>query len=644
MLILDQIRKADAPLRNLSLLFLAGLMVLLSGLWYVQIQSGRKYQASHENQATRTVRLPSIRGRIFDRNGYVIAENRPNFVLNLYLDTLRPVFDQTYSSLRSRWTTQHPGARFTRESSDQLKQLARILVASNSFQTVSSLLQSPAGFDERRFLQHYERRRSYPLPLFHNLAPDQIARFLEQSSRIVGVDLEIQPQRFYPRGSTAAHLLGQLRREAGSEEEDDESFDYRLPDFQGIIGIEGALDPFLRGHHGVKAVVINNVLYRHSETLLEAPRPGQDVGLTIDLQLQAAVESALQAASPTLRGAAIVLDVRNGDVLSLASAPAYDPNLFVQNISPEDWEKLSDPKMTPQINRATYGAYNPGSIFKIITALAALEAGQLNPSELISSPGYYMLGRRRINDTAPPGEYDFRRAFKKSSNTYFIHYGLKTGIERILEMGHRFHLGEKTGLPVNQEVKSYFPTREEILGTWSPGNFANVSIGQEITLTPIQVAVMVAAVANGGKVWWPRLVSHLESDPQNPASQNLPITQAASLRSDLHVRPENLAIVREAMRADVLDPDGTGHPADVPGMEVCGKTGTAQVTQGHHVIDHITWFASFAPYSSPRYAVIVMVESGGSGGGTCAPIARKIYQALQTADTRLATAPASAPR
>ncbi len=241
------------------------------------------------------------------------------------------------------------------------------------------------------------------------------------------------------------------------------------------------------------------------------------------------------------------------------------------------------------------------------------------------------MGRKRIGDLARPGLYDFRRALMASCNTYFISNGLHVaGIANIVRLGERFHLGEVTGLPTRQEVPGIFPSLSQVGSGWHDGDTANLCIGQgQMAVTPIQMAVMTAAIANGGKVLRPRLVDRIE--PPDPAlggqTNYLP---AVEVRDDLGVKPRNLQIVREAMLADVEDPNGTGTKAAVPGMRISGKTGTAEVKNlAGMQVDKITWFVSFAPYESPRYAVVVMVEGGVFGGITCAPAARKIYLALQ---------------
>jgi penicillin-binding protein 2 len=454
------------------------------------------------------------------------------------------------------------------------------------------------------------------------------------------MDVDIQPVRTYPHGATAVHLLGYVRRDDSSAEGEEAFFNHRLPDFRGIVGVEALFDQKLRGEAGAKSVLVNNLGYRQSETILTPAEPGQNVVLTIDLGVQKAAESALRIYGENTRGAVVVMDPHNGDILALASSPVFDPNIFVRGITHDQWERLNDERLRPQINRALQENYAPGSIFKTVVALAALEQG-IHPNEIHqvqadpsrAGRGCIYVGRRKIEDTAPPGAYDFRRAFKLSSNSYFINAGLRVGISNIIRMGAKLHLGERTGLLTRgQETPGIFPSERRIRSGWVDGDTANACIGQgEINVTPVQMAVMTSAIANGGKVLWPRLAARLESQlPGDMVATNLP---AARLRDYLGVKPRTLEVIRAAMLADVEDSDGTGRAAQVPGFRVCGKTGTAQVmNERNQVIDHTTWFISFAPYESPRYVVVVMVESGGSGGGTCAPIAKEIYQALQRRD------------
>jgi penicillin-binding protein 2 len=650
MLVIDQLRKGDRRLQAVAVGILAGLLVLLAGLWYVQVVSARRYQASLKNQTFRTVRIPAVRGKIFDRNGLVLADNRPSYNLELYLDELRPQFEQVFT----RWRA---GRRVTRAQREQLATAVRYAVASNTVQTVAGLLQMPIPLGAREFERHHQQWPYRPLPVLENLTTAQVARFLELTPGVPGIDLEVQPIRYYPRGPAVAHVLGYLSRDDAAGEEDEGGFSYSMPSYNGAVGLEYALDAQLAGKPGVKSIVVNslsyrdsvfnNLSYRDSETVWLSAEPGLNVTLTLDLPLQQATYAALQSAGGAVRGAAVVLDVSNGDVLALVSCPAYDPNEFVTGVSVARWAVLNDPKQRAMFNRATQGAYNPGSAFKLITALACLEGG-LNPDEIYRvepdrenpAKGCVFVGTRKIKDTAPPGDYDFIHAFKRSSNSYFVHYGLRAGRERILEMGRRFGLGEKIGLPTRQEVKGYFPPKEEVVGVWNAGNLADVCIGQEITATPLQMAVVTAAVANGGRVLVPRLVARIEP-VEAGLGESLTNTVPVRVRRDAGVPARHLELIRTAMLAETEEEGGTGFAAfqqlnrttgrmtpRIPGFRVGGKTGTAEIKEGGRLVDKITWFVAFGPFESPRYAVVVMVESGGSGGGTCAPVARQIFAAI----------------
>jgi penicillin-binding protein 2 len=355
------------------------------------------------------------------------------------------------------------------------------------------------------------------------------------------------------------------------------------------------------------------------------------VVLTLDLRIQQAAEQALPVFGPSTRGAVVVMDVTNGDILAMASSPTLNPNSFIPSLSRTEAQRISE--LQAEKNRATQENYAAGSIFKPIIGLACLEAG-LNPNATIYSPGYIYVGKKRFGDLAPAGIYDFHRALKASCNTYFISNGLYVaGISNIVTLGRRFHLGERTGLPTRQEVSGIFPTLKQVGSGWFEGDTGNLCIGQgQMAVTPIQMAVVTAAIANGGKVLRPRLVDHLEPLDVTLGGQTN-YFPGAQVRDELGVKPRNLEILREAMLADVQDSDGTGVKAAVPGMNICGKTGTAQVKNAQGaLVDHITWFISFAPYEKPRYAVVAMVEGGNSGGGTCAPIVRKIYTAIQDRD------------
>jgi penicillin-binding protein 2 len=652
MLVFDELKKNEPQLRLVAVVLLVGLCTLLAAAWWVQVVSSREYQSHLETQAYRTIRLPAVRGKILDREGRVLAENRPRYNLSIYLDDLHRQFDMAYGQLlksaraaqkqsieaaekkldRSLTKAERKQFAFKPEQLQAMREQSRVQVAGGVVATVSQKIGQPLTLDPAVFKRHYATRLALPYPILKNLDPSQIARFQENFTNGIGADLELQSVRNYPLGTTAAHLLGYLRQDDSSYEGEESFFNYRLTDYRGVVGIEGGFDAQLRGRAGAESVLVNNLGYRQSENMWSQPEPGQNLVLTIDLDLQRAAEmSLLKHRGPDARAAVVVMDVRNGDVLVMASSPAIDPNDFIEGITQQDAALMADPKQRPQINRATQENYAPGSIFKPIIGLAALEAG-INPDTLIDNPGYVYVGRRHITDLAQPGKYNLRQAIIHSSNTYFITVGLQAGVDRIVELAEKFHFGERTLLPTRQETKGNLPDTERVHHGWTDGDTANLCIGQgELAVTPLQMAVAYSAIANGGKIFWPRLVARVES--QDPALRgtvtNFP---SAMLRDQIGVSGRNLRILHNAMLAETVE--GTGVAAQVPGLQICGKTGTAEVMNSRNErIDRTTWFASFAPYENPRYAVVVMVESGTFGGPTCAPIAHDIYEEIVRQET-----------
>lgn len=629
MLIIDQLKHENRKLRAIAIGVMAGLLVLLAGLWWVQIVSANRYEENLKTQSFRSVRVPALRGKITDRNNRSLAENRPRFDINLYLEDLRPQFLREYPNVARAFTNQNPGVRIRGDVLAFINKEARYRVASNITAQITTRLQAPQILDPARFARHYQAQPYIPFSILQNLTEKQVAIFAENFTGLTGVEMEMQAMRTYPHETSAAHLIGWIRRDDKPADEDEIAFKYYLPDFKGVTGVEANFDDALRGKAGVKSLLINNLGYRQREDILSATEAGQTLALTIDLTIQRAAEKALAEAMANVRGAVVVMDVRNGDVLAMVSLPTFDPNVFPLGVSTTEWNRLNDEKYMNMFNRATHGAYPPGSILKTLTAIACFESNIMDPSESIYEPGYFedrrLIGNRRIKSLAPPGHYDFRRAYLKSSNTYFIHFGLKAGLKKLVEVGERFHLGESTGTLPGEEVSGTYPPVSKFAG-----NTANLCIGQEITVTPIQVAAMTAAIANGGKLFWPRIIRDLR--PADEMSAELNSFQPGSLRADVRLNPKHLQIIHRAMLADVEDADGTGTAARVEGFRVGGKTGTAEGTK-----EQTTWFASFGPMESPRYAVVVMVQGGASGGGTCAPAAGKIFkEILKLEQTRTA--------
>ena len=640
MFIFHILKRKDRRLRVIAILMGAGLFALLAGLWFVQIVCASRFENNSRRQSLKRVGMPAIRGKILDRNGRVLADNRPQYNAILYLEDLQDQFGQAYSNLSKAYGQQHPLAvqanghvRLTAETSRELRLEADCQVVGNIAFQVGESLQERKILNTNAFLRHYTNYPYVPFEIAPNLAPRQVARFAEQLSGQPELEMETQPVRSYPNGSLAAHVLGFVQRESFDAEQ--------FPDYEGKSGVERLYDAVLRGRSGAKLVLVNSLNYRQREDIEIPNEPGGDVFLTIDLALQRAAEQALAGAQANARGAVVVMDVRNGDILAMASAPAFDPNNYVAGLTHGEVAALNDPKFTPQINRAIGGNYPPGSTFKIITAIACLESG-LDPNEVFDSPGEYRTSptARPIHDTAGAGKFDFNRAFFRSSNTYFIHYGMKAGLRKILEVAKRFHLGEKTDFPIGAEVAGNIPGPEEAGVSLLRSSTPDVCIGQEITTTPLQMAAVIGAIANGGSIFWPRLISHSYSPETGDEEQ---LFAPGRLRDRVEIHPRDLDLIRHAMlndtehQADSTAGPGTAYkefhqPNGEPklhGFRVAGKTGTAELkSSSANSPRRITWFDSYGPYESPRYAVVVMVEDGSFGGPTCAPVAEKIYEAI----------------
>ena len=515
MFIFDILTREDSRLRAIALCMGAGLFVLLSGLWFVQIVCASQFENNSRKQSLKRVGMPAIRGKILDCKGQVLADNRPQYNAVLYLEGLQSMFGETYNRLGKAYGTTHPLAvlpnghvRLTGSASHQLQLEADCQVVSNITYQVSESLQEPRMFSPTAFLRHYTNYPYVPFDIVPDMTPRQVARFAEQLSAQPDLDMQTQPLRWYPGGTLAAHVLGYVQRENFDAGE----ISYTLPDFQGKTGVERLCDAHLRGRPGVKLVLVNSQNYRQREDVETPNEPGDDVYLTINREVQRVAEEALAQAQANTRGAAIVMDPRNGDILAMASVPSYDPNNYVTGLTKNELAALADPKLTPQLNRAISGAYPPGSTFKIITSIACLESG-LDPNEVYDSPGQYRASpnARPIGDTAGAGKFNFTEALFRSSNTYFIHYGLQAGLRKILEVAKRFHLGEKTDFPIGPEVAGNIPGPEKAGVTLLRSSTPDVCIGQEITTTPLQMAGMISAIANGGTIYWPRLVSHTYS-------------------------------------------------------------------------------------------------------------------------------------
>jgi penicillin-binding protein 2 len=469
---------------------------------------------------------------------------------------------------------------------------------------------------------------------------DQRARVESHLFELPGVITDVRPRRDYLEGELAAHLLGQLGEIRKQQLETREFAEYRAGEVVGQTGVERLMENALRGREGGRNVVVD-VAGRVVDVLGErAPDPGGNVVLTLDLDLQRAAEEGFRPeviGGQGKIGALVALDPRNGDVLAMVSKPSFDPNSFAGGVDTQTWQKLTSDPLRPLQNRVLAGQYPPGSTYKAIVATAALAEGVVSPQEKLFCPGTYRLGNRTYRCWKPGGHgwMDLRDAIKHSCDVYFYQLGLRLGVDRIAHIADSFHLGRRSGIPLGDEQPGLVPTstwkQNRFAERWMDGETLSTAIGQGFDLvTPVQLAIAYAALANGGVVLRPRVV--LRSAGRDGA-----IVDADPPEVIGHVAapPEALARVRDALEAVVAEPGGTGGLARVPGLRVAGKTGTAQVVHLKHTEDleddevpfeyrDHAWFVAFAPVDDPQIVVAVLVEHGGHGGSAAAPIAQRV--------------------
>lgn len=581
-------------------LMLAGMLLVLAllalALWRVQVGRGDSYLGALDRQSVRRVRLPGMRGQIFDRSGAILADNRPSFSLAIYLEEIR----------------QTPGRRTTREKVNEV------------IRELAEALERPPEIQESDIRIHIERRLPLPLIAWRDLDQQAMARFAERASRWPGVDILPEVVRVYPQGASVCHVVGYVGR-TNMVQDAQTPFNYYNPEMIGRSGVERRFDGILRGQAGGRLLRVDVSGFRFEDLAMQEPEPGGDVQLAIDLQAQRLAELALRDTV----GAVVIMDPNNGDVLAMASSPAYDPNLFVPFIRRDDWIALMDAPDHPLLNRAAAGTYTPGSIFKPIVAFAALENDKVTPHTTVHCPGYYMLGRARINCwlRRGHGDMDVRASLSHSCNVYYCHIARGMGAPYIYHMAAALGLGERTGIALDHENPGLLPDaawkRDRFNQGWFDGDTANMSIGQGALLaTPLQMAVVIAAIANGGNVYQPRLVSGLRAS-HDDAFRPIP----PRVVNHMNWSPRSLELVRGGMYDSVMARDGTGRLARVPGIEMAGKTGTAEFGPKEEGKKR-GWMIAYAPFDQPRYAIAFVLDDAESGGLDVAPRVRRMLAGL----------------
>ncbi len=593
----------SASFTRRTLLLGVGATALLSGLvarmYQLQILEADKYKTLADDNRINLQLLAPPRGRIVDRQNVELAGNRPNYRALLVPDQTGSIDESL--DLLSRFVTVTPKQR------EKVKREARTKAG-------LAAVTAADGLDWNTFSK------------INLAAPD-----------LPGIVADVGQVRTYPFATELSHVLGYVAAvsENDLKTRDDGDPLLRLPGFPiGKNGVEKAVDRDLRGKGGVRQVEVN----AHGRVIRELDRkegkPGSDVELTLDIELQRFAQERMNGESAS----AVAIDIHNGDILAFVSSPGFDPNEFITGFSQKRWEEMNEDPLKPLLNKALAGEYAPGSTFKICTGLAGLEAGAIDGATRIRCPGYLKLGSHTFHchRGGGHGAVTVSDALKVSCNVFFYEVGRRIGLDAIAAMAHRLGLGEKFGFQVPGERRGSIPSTawkmERFGEEVRPGDALNAAIGQGyVTATPLQLAVMTARVANGGYAVMPRIVRAIGGAPLEP--QPAPA---------MNISAEHIALIHHGMDAVVNAAGGTAGRSRLTGegMRMAGKTGTAQVRgaksvggtlKGNAVPWHLrnhALFVCFAPVEAPRYAMAVVVEHGQGGSKAAAPIAKDIMQKL----------------
>lgn len=573
--------------------------LIILRLWYLQIVRGDYFRVQSENNRIRTVFVPPPRGLILDRNGEIIVKNRPSFNIELV-------------------TEDSPDPKAT------VKQLAEI--TNLSFEDLWERVQNQR-----------KRRRFEPKLILKDISRDLVAKVSAKRYELPGVIVNVVPARDYIYGDLAAHVLGYIREITGAQLERPSYAGYQMGDVVGQYGVEARWEKFLQGKRGMQAVVVDASGTRIGEASFEPEVAGHNLTLTIDLALQRAAETAMAGK----KGAVVAMDANTGEILAMLSHPAFDPNMFAGEVSPEDWKDLTSGTEKKLNNRAVQGAYPPGSVFKVFMSAAALSEKIFSTKTTVTCPGFLPFGGRlfRCHKKEGHGTVAIHDALIMSCDVFYYTVGIRLGIDRIADYAKRFGLGEATGLELVDESTGVIPStvwkkahfKNPANQKWFPGETLSVAIGQgAVTTTPLQIARGTAAMVNGGNVLRPYLVKQIESSDGQFKDEGF---EPLVLRN-ADVTPDVLETVKSAMLGVVNDPRGTGKRASLTkefGINVGGKTGTAQVValESHNNKqngDH-AWFTGYAPAEKPEIVVTALVENGGHGGVTAAPVVKEVMEA-----------------
>ena len=614
----------------LTALILLGFGTLLSRLHEFQIERQEEFQALVPGNRTVTVREPGIRGEITDRNGIPLARNLRNYVVSFNLEEIKTAYQlQNEETPTLDRLTMQGGLPRPKKDPD-------IVTIVNEW-TIKPLqeLGLAKNYNASALRTHFITHKGLvPFTYRADLTYEDFARLAERNLEFPGVTLGIRPQRQYAYGTLASHVLGYLKQwEKGDiSSADKRDFDHYIGDEKGIAGVEATMDEHLRGPEGRKTVLKDEKGRTIGMLDYTKPGTGARVQLSIDARVQFLLENTLRRAG---RAAGVVMDVNTGEVLAMASVPDYDPNAFIPSISREKLiEYGSNPQLSPFTNR-TIAPFEPGSTMKVPTAIAGAVQGIAGRT--FSCDGFVPFGNHKIGcwiynkNGGRHGSLRLPEAIQQSCNPYFNKMANNMGWKAMVDGCSLVGFGKKTGVELPNEDPGILPGSRSWRAArpgavMTPALTAMMSIGQgDMLATPLQMAAMVSAIANGGKYFQPRVVKQVVADDGKTLVPDLPKLEVDLLQSG--VKESDLGLIREGMRKAVNEAGGTAGKVRMEDIVVAAKTGTSQTTDNGKKSNN-SWIISFAPFDKPRYAVVILVQAGGSGGGVCGPLVNTVYTGL----------------
>ncbi|HKR66221.1 MAG TPA: penicillin-binding protein 2 [Thermoanaerobaculia bacterium] len=591
----------------------AAFVFLAGSFWFVQGVQAEKYRGLSEANALRKIEVPAKRGLIMDRTGKILADNQPAYTLQIDRVVMKPLL-----------------------KADKTRREKLI-------QFLAVVLEIPVAEMTARWEKESAKVSfSTPFPLAEDLTMAQVAKLQAESIAFPEINVVPVQRRNYPYSTMAAHVLGFIG-EVGQKDLE-QNKDLVQGDLIGKRGVELMYDPYLRGKDGAEFWEYDADGRRLSEYVpaRKVPVPGDNIYLTIDFELQRRAEQYF--IENEMVGAAVALDPRNGEVVAMVSSPAYNPNIYSKRFTPEVYKTITSNPFKIELNRAIQGLYSPGSVFKVVMAIAGLSDGVIGPNTEFGCGGSgVFFGRRfRCWKREGHGSVDVEHAMKVSCDVFFYNTGARLGVDKIHDYAHQLTFGEISHIDLDGERAGLVPstkwrTDHPIRGDakWYPAETISVAIGQgPLIVTPLQVANMTAAVANGGKVFQPHVVRYVDRVQENGEYKRFRVPNRVI--HEVNLAPPALRAVRDGLWKVVNEDGGTGGNARIEGLDVSGKTGTVQVIAQHGWVkteglpfrykDH-AWFASFAPLKNPQLVVVVFIEHGGHGGTDAAPLAKLLYEA-----------------